>query len=408
MGRRPSILNSRLLVIILPILGLISLTACAQGAASQDLIASQGQKPALTGVSSTEQAPDPTPTPTLTPFEPEPFTPAPTVSLTRRPTPSPTPVPPARFETDALNRGVLPVSYIQDECLYLEARWNPDNATPGTVVVPVMFHGISKAGPRGKDNITVSTAYFEASVVKARQLGFETITMQQLVDFLHHNAYIPPRSLLLIIDDRRLGTVREHFMPVLKKYDWTLTMAYITGVINEQEWNQVRDVLARGHTEVQAHGYLHNGETYITEWTSEEIIRNELFAPIPAIEEHLGYRPIAFIWPGGDFNLLSVQIAREAEYQVGFTAFARGPLLFNWVPQGELEREIGDPLLTLPRYWSTTMFKNLDYAVEMGASAAAQAEKQRVDEINWYRSNCSDYPPLSIPIQAEEEVTDRW
>ena len=163
MGRRPSILNSRLLVIILPILGVISLTACAQSAASRDLNSSQEQKPALAVVSSTVQAPDPTFT--LTPFEPEPITPAPTASPTHRPTPNPTPVPLARFETDALNQGVLPVSYIQDECLYLEARWNPDNAAPGTVVVPVMFHGISKAEPRGKDNITVSTAYFEASVV---------------------------------------------------------------------------------------------------------------------------------------------------------------------------------------------------------------------------------------------------
>ena len=53
-------------------------------------------------------------------------------------------------------------------------------------------------------------------------------------------------------------------------------MAYITGVINEQEWSQLKDVLARGHVEVQAHGFMHNGETYITKWTSEEIIRQEL------------------------------------------------------------------------------------------------------------------------------------
>ena len=308
-----------------------------------------------------------------------------------------------------LNDGVKSVSYLPDPCMVLGARWNPDNAAPGTVVVPVMFHGISAAGPRGRDNITIRTDYFEASMEKAHKLGFETITMQQLVDFLQHNAYIPPRSLLLIIDDRRLGTVREHFLPLLKKYDWTLTMAYITGVINEQEWNQVRDVLDSGHVELQAHGYLHNGETYITQWTSDEVIHQELFAPIQAFEEHLGYRPIGYIWPGGNFNLTSVTMAREAEYQVAFTAFARGPLLFNWVPQGEPERDLGDPLMTLPRYWSTTFYRNLDFALEIGSAAAAQAESQRLDEINWYRSNCPAYPPLSIPLQNEtNEVPDRW
>ncbi|HWR65669.1 MAG TPA: polysaccharide deacetylase family protein [Bellilinea sp.] len=346
-------------------------------------------------------------TPTSTPIRT--VTSTPTSTPPPIPTATPTLVPPPMFESDALNDGVNSVSYLQDRCLYLEARWNPANAAPGTVVLPVMFHGISPNGPRGRDNITISTTYFQASMDKARKLGFEAISMQQLVDFLQHNAYIPPRSLLLIIDDRRLGTVREHFLPVLEKYDWTLTMAYITGVINEQEWNQVRDVLDRGHTELQAHGYLHNGETYITEWTSDEIMRDELFAPILSFEEHLGYRPIAYIWPGGNFNQTSVTMAREAEYQVAFTAFARGPLLFNWVPQGEPERELSDPLMTLPRYWSTTLFRNLDYALEIGGAAAAQAESQRMDEINWYRSNCPAYPPLSFPLQNDlEEVPDRW
>lgn len=267
-----------------------------------------------------------------------------------------------------------------------------------------MFHGISAVGPRNaKDNITITTAYFNASMDKAHRLGFSTITMQQLVDFLQHNAYIPPRSMLLIIDDRRLGTVRDQFMPVLKKYDWTLTMAYITGVINEQEWKQVKDVLSTGYTEIEAHGYLHNGDTYITQYTPEDVIRQELFAPITAFEEHLGYRPIAFIWPGGDFNGLSVDLAREANYQVGFTAYARGPILFNWIPQGEMERNIGAPLLTLPRYWSTTLSRNLDYVVTVSEQAATQAESQRAAEMDWYARNCLNYPPLVNPQPHQGE-----
>lgn len=361
--------------------------------------------PATTNAMSTPTAPaaaTETATSTATILPP---TPAPSIS----PTVHTTLTPPPGFNTDTLYDNVLPVSYLEDTCTYYSQRWNVDNAAPGTVVVPVMFHGVTKRPPAAGDNISVSAETFKASMKKARELGFETITIQQLVDFLHHNAYIPPRSLLLIIDDRRLGTVREHFLPILEEYNWHLTMAYITGVINEQEWNQLKEVLATGHTEVQAHGFMHNGETYITKWTSEEIIRQELFSPLAAFEEHIGITPNAFIWPGGNFNQLSVDLADEAGYEVGFTVYARGPIMHNWIPLGEPERGMNNPLLVLPRYWSTTLYSNLNYAVEIGKSAQAQAEAQKFQEIAWFQANCTDYPALSFPLERDEtEVHDRW
>ncbi len=295
------------------------------------------------------------------------------------------------------------MEYIEDSCQYLRQRWDPNNAAPGTVVVPIMYHGVRKEGGSVTDNITVTQKYFEETMAHAKELGYETITIQQLENFLQRNAYIPPRSLLLIIDDRRLGTVRDRFMPVLEKYNWTVTMAYITGVINEQEWQQVKDVLATGRVFIEAHGFLHNGQTYIYDTTPDEVIHSEIFSPIDAFKAHLGFRPTAFIWPGGDYNLMAVQIAREAGYQIGFIANARGPILFNWIPQGEKERSIGEPLLLLPRYWSTTAYKNLGDAAEIGSAAAAFAESQRLEELAWYRTYCQNQPPIPQPIIHETD-----
>jgi hypothetical protein len=391
-------MKNRLPILLLILLGALALTACTQGAASMGLLTTPFVDLATTEVTPTRVPPTATSTPTSTPFIP------PTATLTPTLTATPTATPPPPFGSEILHDGVEAVSYLQNECVYLVNRWSPDKAAPGTVVLPVMFHGISPVGPRTRsDNITISTAYFLSSMDKAHRLGFETITIPQLVDFLQHNTYIPPRSMLLIIDDRRLGTVREHFLPILKRYDWSLTMAYITGVMNETEWNQVRDVLATGYVQMEAHGSLHNGDTYITEFTSDEIIHQELFDPIIAFKQHLGFRPTAFIWPGGDFNLKSVQMAGEADYSVGFSAYARGPLLFNWIPQGELERSIGDPLLPLPRDWSTTLSRNLDFVVEVGKQAADQAERQRQAELDWYQVNCRDYPPLITPEPVGKE-----
>jgi hypothetical protein len=80
------------------------------------------------------------------------------------------------------------------------------------------------------------------------------------------------------------------------------------------------------------------------------------------LEQHFGQRPVAFIWPGGNYTPFSVQVARQAGFKLGFTANSQGPILFNWVPLGEAEQAIGDPLMVLPRGWSTALGVNLDWA----------------------------------------------
>lgn len=333
-----------------------------------------------------------TPASSLTPA----LTSRPTATITSTPTDLPTstatPVPLEVF-FPRLNKGVEPVAYLQDTCQYLAARWEAQKAKPGTIVVPIMYHGVRKEGGAISDNITVTEKYFKETMQHAADLGFQTITIEQLAAFLQHNAYIPQRSLLLIIDDRRLGTVRNHFLPILQKNNWTMVMAYITGVADQKEWREIKSVLETGRVEIEAHGYLHNGSTYFTENTPAEIIHQEIYEPIRVFEENLGSRPRAFIWPGGNFTPQTVREVREAGYIMGFTAYARGPIMFNWIPQGEAERLVGDPLLLLPRYWSTAAYVNLDQAVELSRQAEEFAAKNKEAELEWYGRYCSGDAP---------------
>jgi hypothetical protein len=261
-----------------------------------------------------------------------------------------------------------------------------------------MFHGIVRSGHPVENSVDISTEQFQDFVSYAHYLGFETITTSQLVDFLENNAPIPRRSMIMIIDDRRPGTVREHFMPVLQEYNWTLTLGYISGVVPDSEWADLENLASSGRLDVQAHGWLHNGSTYIQDSTPEDVIRSEIFKPIPVLQKHFGYRPTAFIWPGGDYNDLGVQIAREAGYKLGFTANSRGPLLFNWIPLGTEEQDVHDPLMVLPRFWSKDAGLALDLGVKAGQEAGAYAQKNYSKEAKWYRSACGgELPPLPTP-----------
>ncbi len=332
------------------------------------------------------------PTPTETPT----ILPSPTPSLT------PTKIVLSSFEYNFKSTEVSPHTY-QDTCEYLSNRWGIGKSEPGTIIVPIMYHSIRQSGRELQDNMQVSQEYFEYTMGYAKKMGFETITTQELVDFLYNNDPIPPLSMILIIDDRRLGVVKDHFMKYLDENDWTLTLAYITGIASENEWNEFARLNVNNQLDLQAHGFLHNGETYITEYTSIEVIEQELYNPIPVIEEQTGRRPQAFIWPGGNFTSQSVQMAREAGYEVGFTVYSRGPLMYNWIPLGDTESIVNDPLMVLPRFWSNTATLYLQRAAEISAEAKKFANKNKENEYFWYQNYCLEYPPLA----EDNEGVDR-
>jgi hypothetical protein len=68
---------------------------------------------------------------------------------TETPIPAPTAVrtPPALpdgFTTALLNPLDTPHTYVADTCQALKAKWDSENASPGTVLMPIMFHSITK------------------------------------------------------------------------------------------------------------------------------------------------------------------------------------------------------------------------------------------------------------------------
>jgi peptidoglycan/xylan/chitin deacetylase (PgdA/CDA1 family) len=244
----------------------------------------------------------------------------------------------------------------------------------------------------------------------AHEVGFETITTKQLADFLETNARIPRRSLLIIVDDRkREEYYQTHFVPFLKEYGWKITNAWISAKDTpEFLWKENQKVAAEGWVDVQAHGVVHN--TPITASSNDNYIKSELYGSITAIEKYFGKRPIGFIWPGGGFTQRSVMLAREAGYRVGFTTNPRGPVMFNWIPQAASlspdhpfwlpEVPAGDPLMTLPRYWSIDAAYRIDDVIGIGKAAEAAAAETREDELLYYDIACKSKTgpiPTSAP-----------
>jgi hypothetical protein len=295
---------------------------------------------------------------------------------------------------------------VQEPCQYLHDKWSSANSVPGTVVMVIMFHSITKGEVTGNDQISVKQ--FTDVMSGLSNHGFEAINTTQLADFMEHNAKIPPRSVLLVVDDRKSA---DYFNTLFRQFweadQWPVVNAYISASRDNMDaanWKEMEVLNAEGWVDFQAHGVVHN--TPMWPGVSDAYITSELQGSIDAFKLHFNKVPIAIFWPGGGFSTRSVEIARQLGYRLGFTTSARGPLMFNWVPLGDKvtpvhgegwqpEGPINDPLMVLPRYWDTDASIHLDDVVQVGQEAAAYAEQNKATELEYYDIVCApQYGPI--------------
>jgi peptidoglycan/xylan/chitin deacetylase (PgdA/CDA1 family) len=393
MLRRIEKLIKHLLVFILVLVS-IGLAACAVEV-RPDAEASQADKPdaraEMPAIEAIHKVPamqesEPITVITATPAQ----SPNAPVSFVSRAVHAPAPELVPVFMPENMKTGVMPVAYLGNPCYYLENRWAEGKSNPGTVVVPIMFHSVVQPGRQITDDISISMEYFEYFMETAKDLGFSTITAEDLVGFLEDNRAIPERSMILILDDRRPG-VTQLFMPYLEENDWTLTLGWITtDTTRIRVWETMTALASTGRLDVQSHGYNH---TYIQPYFDVEDIEQELFKPIEVIQARFGTTPVAHVWAGGNFTDLAIAMAGEVGYKIGFTAFSRGPILYNWIPQGEPEMAMGAPLMLLPRFWATGAVQALEEAVAVSEAAKAYAESVQAAELTYYAYYCQ--PPGS-------------
>jgi hypothetical protein len=318
-------------------------------------------------------------------------TPVPTATVPRTP-----PALPATYQTPLLKAEDIPRTYVADSCQYLQNKWNANNSVPGTLVMPIMFHGISKDAATSVNQISVQD--FKKLMRDLHEFGFQAINMQQMADFMYNNANIPQRSALLIVDDRHFAeSFNDHFRPYYKDWGWPVVNAYIGIDERPDLWAENAALSAEGWVDYQAHGYIHN--IPISDSSSDEFIMGEMGGAIASLQKYMNKTPIAYIWPGGGFSARAVQIGTQLGYKLGFTVNPRGPVMYNWIPQADTinqsnsvaipETPAGNPLMTIPRYWDTDARNKLDDIRQISDQAAAYAEQNKAVELEYYDIVCA-------------------
>jgi hypothetical protein len=316
--------------------------------------------------------------------------------LAVHPTSTPTlPALPGLYQTALLNPLDTPHTYIAEPCQYLRDKWSSGNSAPGTVAMVIMFHEITDATLTNPNQI--SAFDFRLLMKSLYQKGFQAINTLQLDGFLEHNAPIPPRSVLLVTDDKHAASYfNVLFRSYWLDYGWPVVNAWISDDLTTADnWKQQEELNAEGWVDYQAHGAVSNP---ITQDSTDAYILSELNVPMQVFQAHFNKKPIAFIWPGGGFTPHAVSLARQAGYRLGFTTNPRGPLMYNWVPLADgkdpqrdtwiPEGPVKDPLMVLPRYWDTDAATHLVEVIQIGQEAARYAMANKPAELEYYSSAC--------------------
>jgi hypothetical protein len=338
--------------------------------------------------------PDAEPIRTLPPTQ----TPPPTRDLNRTP-----PALPEIFHPAQLNPLDTPRAYIEDACRYLGARWDPDNAAPGTVVMIVMLHSINRGAVPKHSTDAITVLELIKMGAELHEQNFQGIDAGQLADFLEHNAKIPARSVVIVQDGRRFAeNFDRNFRPFRDDWGWPVVNAWeMIGEAPQSLWDENLALEQEGWVDHQVQGPQ---VTAGTETLSDQYLADLFTEPYDEFRDRFHKNPVAIVWPGG-FGPRTIAAARQTGYRLGFTYNARGPVMFNWVPQAELkdrerpayapEAAAGDPLMTLPRYWPDQVHDALDSVRQIGNAAAAFAEQNKAVELEYYDIVCApDYGPI--------------
>jgi hypothetical protein len=162
-------------------------------------------------------------------------------------------------------------------------------------------------------------------------------------------------------------------------------------------WAENAALSAEGWVDYQAHGYIHN--IPITDGSTTNSSRSEMGGAISSLKKYMNKTPIAYIWPGGGFSRRAVELGTQLGYKLGFTVNPRGPVMYNWIPQADAfndanpyaipETPTGNPLMTLPRYWSTDARSHLDTVRLVGQGAAEYAAQNKAIELEYYDVVCA-------------------
>ncbi len=212
------------------------------------------------------------------------------------------------------------------------------NDTSNAIKLPIiMYHHISKSSARLND-FTISPEQFEKDMLYLKENGYETISVNQLLNYVYKNEPLPEKPIMITFDDGH-ESFYEYIYPMLKQYNLKAVLSIVgsftdTYTQNEDHninysyltWQQINELADSGYVEIGNHTYdLHSidkGRKGCSKNNGENIeqYRNMLTKDVMKLQDEIlnytGTNTKVFTYPFGKYTKETKEIIKD----LGFTA----------------------------------------------------------------------------------------
>jgi peptidoglycan/xylan/chitin deacetylase (PgdA/CDA1 family) len=221
----------------------------------------------------------------------------------------------------------------------------PADPQPRSVHVPVLtYHRVAPLSAVGQLDLKVDPANFAAELAALHAAGYHTINQSQLFDALYHGAALPPKPIIISVDDGYIDDVRT-ILPDLERWHMVATFFVITGRTSEPGFLDAAAIreLDRAGMDVGDHTAHH---VDLRELSSSQLAA-ETAGSRRALEAVLGHPVYFFAYPFGAYDAQVVQAVKSAGFTLAYTTDAgttestASPLTMPRIHVGRAETPVG-------------------------------------------------------------------
>jgi len=204
----------------------------------------------------------------------------------------------------------------------------------------LMYH---RFGENSVPSTNIRLEQFDAHIQELTSGKYHVMGLPEIVAKLKKGEALPDRAVAITADDA-YASIQSEGWARLKKAGLPFTLFVATEPVSIKlkgylTWDQIRQMKAEGVT-IGAHSHKHPSLPAL----SAEAARGDLETSMQIFEKELGERPQIFAYPYGEWDAMSLKLAKDMGYAVAFgqhSGVADATADMFWLPRFPMNEHFG-------------------------------------------------------------------